>query len=1033
MKLGHRVGTGRQVVRAPENSDRNRPATPPGSAPSEHDGSLLARNATEELLDRLARDSSAARSVFAELKPTEIGVGSDLGNFSLLRQIGQGGSGRVYLALQRNPHRPVAVKLIPPGWADPDSLERLRFEAEIIARLDHPCIARVLASGEATDSFGDRAGYIAMELVEDAMPITAFANTSGLSMDGRMHLFREACEAIAYLHRSGVLHRDLKPSNILVGRGGAVKVVDFGLARILFGLPSLAASSPKTLGIGGTPRYMAPEQIASGTFDTRTDVYSLGVVLTELMELPKGCGRRVSRNERRRLRELRAITRKALHQDVATRYSNAGELAADVAAWVDGRPVLAADFAPIATWLRISRKKLRWWHVLLTLTIFAGVSLLEFRKVRQQAHAVEWEDFVRIAMSAGIAHDCGDDVKAAELASGIVSENAGWETSILEGMRPTWIQPLLELPEATSITFVSPNSAIAIGTRDGKVLTFETASGTSREVAKLRRPIRDLRWSESASALLATTEEGEYVLASLGGEKRSVSGFCDAISFLGDEPKILEVQDRMVIARPLWSREPEWTLELPSSISSRACRVDGAASHIAFIGNYDTTAVLDLDGKIFVSPLLGFGQVLAFEWIGNSGDAFFVSQHNGAMRLRGRNTSLFQTNLPLGVASCASATPHLIAIGTSRGELLLLDPEAPDAGTQIRLSQSPVVAIAIDHSAKRIAVCTADSRVVLIDALEALRGPREWSRVSENAIVSRCCGPRDVLVGITEHGFLSRYSIVTGQRDAPASLPCIWPRCLDVSTESSDCAVGFANGQVWIASHDPSIGPRLVARIDDEVSGLAWLSGDAIAVLSRSGWIQALSATSGDSLWRQSVGTLSPWIRRTHLRLALPESSTLSVTTGRATDPIYSIDVLRGQVVDRLTLPSEYAALRIVAVIMISPQNWIAADDFGSAYCIHRNADRVTVEELARVGNVSLILSTPDPRRVAFISQTGIVSVIDLEHRVVVSRFETIEEPIAAAGIASDGSLWVNGMSGTLANFRPVRNSHSNWPSRQDR
>lgn len=1013
-------------MRAPENPDRNRPVTPSESLPSKRDGAILARDATEKLLERLASDSSAARSVFSEFKITEIGAGSDLGNFKLLRQIGQGGSGRVYLALQRNPHRPVAVKLIPPGWADPDSLERLRFEAEIIARLDHPCIARVLASGEATDSFGNRAGYIAMELVEDAMPITAFANSSGLSTDERMHLFLEACQAIAYLHRSGVLHRDLKPSNILVGRDGVVKVVDFGLARILFGLPSLAASSPKTLGIGGTPRYMAPEQIASGTFDTRTDVYSLGVVLTELIEQPLGGGHRVSRNERRRLREVSAITRKGLSQDVAIRYSNAGELAADVAAWIDGRPVLAADFAPVATWLRVARKKLRWWHMLLTLVVVAGLSLLELRKARQQAHAVEWEEFVRIALSAGSAHDCGDDVKAAELASGIASANAGWETSILEGMRPTWIQPLLELPEATSVAFVSPLSTIAIGTRDGRVLTFGTLSDTPREVAKLRRPIRDLRWSDSASTLLATTEEGEYALASLGAEFKSLSGVCDAVSFLGDQPKLLEVRDRKVIARPLWSPEPEWTLELPSSISSRACRVDGAAAHIAIIGDYDTTAVIDLDGKIVVSPLLGFGQVLAFEWIGNSGDAFFVSQHNGAMRLRGRNTSLFQTNLPLGVASCASATAHLIAIGTSRGELLLLDPDAPDAGTRIQLSQSPVVAIAIDRSARRIAACTADARVVLIDALEALRGPHEWSRVSENAIVSRCCGPRDVLVGITEHGFISRYSIVSGQRDDPVSLPCIWPRCLDVSSESSDCAVGFANGQIWIASHDPRIGPRLVTRIDDEVSGIAWLKGDAIAVLSRSGEIRALSATSGESLWRQSVGELSPWLRRTHLRLELREGSSLSVTTGRATDPVVSIDASRGQVVDRLTLPSEYASLRIVAVTRISPQNWISADDLGSLYWIRRDEDGVSVKGFARVGSVSLILSTPDPRRVAVVSQTGIVSIIDLDHRVVVSRFETLEEPIAAAGIASDGSLWVNGMSGTLATFRPGRNSSSN-------
>ena len=173
---------------------------------------------------------------------------------------------------------------------------------------------------------------------------------------------------------------------------------------------------------------------------------------------------------------------------------------------------------------------------------------------------------------------------------------------------------------------------------------------------------------------------------------------------------------------------------------------------------------------------------------------------------------------------------------------------------------------------------------------------------------------------------------------------------------------------------------------------------------------------------RSYVTTTLPVVARRSNR----NVSSLSVTTGRATDPVVSIDASRGQVVDRLTLPSEYASLRIVAVTRISPQNWISADDLGSLYWIRRDEDGVSVKGFARVGSVSLILSTPDPRRVAVVSQTGIVSIIDLDHRVVVSRFETLEEPIAAAGIASDGSLWVNGMSGTLATFRPGRNSSSN-------
>src|SRR5712671_4235504 len=227
------------------------------------------------------RPPKAAQVVPAGEKP-----GARIGHYKLLQQIGEGGCGVVYMAEQEGPvRRRVALKIIKPGMDTKSVIARFEAERQALALMDHPNIARIFDAG-ATESGRP---YFVMELVR-GIKITEYCDQHSLTTQERLKLFVQVCQAVQHAHQKGIIHRDIKPSNILVTQSlegvATPMVIDFGVAKATTGqrLTDKTVFTAFEMLIG-TPAYMSPEQaeLSSVDVDTRTDIYSLGVLLYELL------------------------------------------------------------------------------------------------------------------------------------------------------------------------------------------------------------------------------------------------------------------------------------------------------------------------------------------------------------------------------------------------------------------------------------------------------------------------------------------------------------------------------------------------------------------------------------------------------------------------------------------------------------------------------------------------------------------------------------------------------------------------------
>ncbi len=359
--------------------------------------------------------------------------------FRCLELIGEGGMGLVYLAEQASPRRQVALKVLHPGLAAGAVLRRFQLESDLLARLDHPGIARVYQTGTHS-TFGSPQPFFAMELVR-GKPLLKHATDSGLDERGRIALLMELCDAVGHAHQRGVIHRDLKPSNMMVDEAGRVKVLDFGVARTLEADTLLATMHTGAGALVGTLAYMSPEQLEGdpSAIDTRSDIYSIGAIAYELLSgapahdlsarsvpdailaVREGVPAPLSQAAPPIDRDLATVVMKALSPDPALRYPATSALSADLGRVLRNEPIEARP----PSWTYRARKFARRNKVVVVLLCLVatitvgGIAAISVSLAQAVSAGVRASESARLAEREAAASEAINDFLRDDLLSSI--------------------------------------------------------------------------------------------------------------------------------------------------------------------------------------------------------------------------------------------------------------------------------------------------------------------------------------------------------------------------------------------------------------------------------------------------------------------------------------------------------------------------------------------------------------------------------------------------------------------------------------
>lgn len=323
--------------------------------------------------------------------------------YQIIEELPRGGQAFVYKAIHKATKAKVALKVLAPGsLASAKARRRFEREVDLISGLKHPYIVSVRDSGIAKDQY-----YFAMEYLQ-GLPLDAYVSLQGLSIRETLELFAKICDATTHAHQHGVIHRDLKPSNILIDGRGDPHILDFGLAKTAESLSDTISMVSMTGEIQGTLAYMSPEQASGQTdlIDTRTDVYSLGVILYQLLtgKFPydvSGTTAQILRNiesaepiHPRNIvskfnSEVEAIILKCLDKNPSHRYHSAADLQDDIQHWLNGEPLVAKSHSSIYVLCKlVSRHRYSTIVVALLMIILLSFFCISFY-FYSQAHAAQ--------------------------------------------------------------------------------------------------------------------------------------------------------------------------------------------------------------------------------------------------------------------------------------------------------------------------------------------------------------------------------------------------------------------------------------------------------------------------------------------------------------------------------------------------------------------------------------------------------------------------------------------------------------------
>ena len=471
-------------------------------------------------------------------------IGSFIGQFEIIRVIGTGGMGNVYEARQTNPHRSVALKIVKSAGASDTTLQRFEMESEMLARLQHPGIAQVYESGHQVHD-GKPLPFFAMEYVAGSQSITEYADESELNVTERLELFLLVCEAVQYGHGRGVIHRDLKPSNLLINIDGRPKVIDFGVA--LFAGSDEDQSTMTADGrFVGTLQWSSPEQCGDDPHDVdvRTDVYSLGVVMYQLLlgQFPyelKGIPlykapdvirdtspvKPTSINSHIPI-ELEFILLKSLAKERKDRYSSVVDFGSDIQRYLLDEPIHAkppSTYSLVRLYARRNKLKFQAGLFFLFAMIIGITGLLwgyieaEVGQTKLEAALKLQEKTLQTAKqnayaaqlgTAQVAMSNGSWSMANEQLSRAKDIQRGWEWNYLKAeidqSSLTW--KIGDRPSAIGV--FNSGASVVVGADDGRTLILTESSGASDEMY-MPSKVRTIALVHDDSEIFLGTVDGQ--------------------------------------------------------------------------------------------------------------------------------------------------------------------------------------------------------------------------------------------------------------------------------------------------------------------------------------------------------------------------------------------------------------------------------------------------------------------------------------------------------------------------------------------
>ena len=640
----------------------------------------------------------------------EPAVGETIGGCTLGAVLGRGGVGTVYEARQLDPPRAVAVKVLRADRLRPRDLDRFRREVRALARLEHPAITRIYASG-IENGTGVARPYIVMERIEEARSVVAWAREKGNGPQALAQLVATVCDAMQHGHNRGLIHRDLKPSNVLVDGDGRPRVIDFGVVRLTEG-DDLDAPETLTGAILGTPTYMAPEQfeVAPSDLDARVDIHAIGVILYEALtgRRPYMIERSMAFDAARIMRgtdpaaphlvdssvpvDLSAIVLKAMAKDRERRYPSMSALAADLRAFAEGGAVGARVESRLERALRVMRRnRLATAGVSVALVSLAAAtlfSMLALGAANRRSAAAEMA-LAMIAAGEGNVREATTALERMESAP----------NPILRGMVERLLDDSVAAPISPAAGHLVGGAVSRDGTRwaacgdGGVVVVADIAGATSlREAARIK--LGDaIVWALAFSADGTTLYAGDW------------SGQVHAI----------DMHSQPLAARPI--------ARVEGLVRGIAVSHDGARLLVLSSAGILSTVRL-ADGAVWQAPAVAqHGMARSLDWNGEgrafiaSGNltlaAFDVPDDAAPVRV---DLAWLPRAVPRATTVARSPEGELLAIGSASGLVRLVDSQTGSTVAEADCLHD-VWSLSFSPDGKRLLVAARGGRVHEISVL----------------------------------------------------------------------------------------------------------------------------------------------------------------------------------------------------------------------------------------------------------------------------------------------------------------------------